>query len=278
MRLTIAVISVVLAANVASLAVLRDFPHPRHGYPDTPYLIFFMIGMVQTMLFTVWLSSAANDWRKAGLFLIYVGVATALHNALLYTHNPGQFNFIDWGSHLSGCVLRTALEVVACASLLWIGCYRKLTLQRCESEEAAPDLFRPMFSLKLVGILMTVLAVLLALGNKPFGLMAELVKLDFFSDAAGGTLEGATRAPALTLLCWSIFGPQIRWWGVLLSFALIILAVIVQQWYLVPKFLVSAGLIKHAGALAWVTLILILYRASGIRWSAIGTKAPTESL
>lgn len=270
MRLTAAVVAAFLLANAVTLFVIQDYVYPKHGYPNTPYRIFFAIGFAESMLVAAWLGTAKSNWRHLIWLLIYAVCATLFFLCMQWLH--GQSQFI--GNSLSLNALRhffaVGLGVIVCALPLAVICRRRLTLGRADDVHHIPELFRMVVSLKGIFFVVTVLAALLALGNKPFGLMKTLVESKSFSVICGRIVELATMSPVVVLACWSTFGPRIRWVGLALCFALGAIGEVVISWYLVGGGgSVSIGVFDKFLVVTLVLIPLILYRTAGVRWTEI---------
>jgi len=270
MRLTAAVLAAHLLTTIVTLIVIRDFRFPLHGYPHLPFRIFFAVGFSQLMLVAAWLGSAVTKWRQLSWLLVYVVIAAALFDCMQYIHNRGQYLLESSPMFIFMEIFSELLGTIACALPLLLLCRRRLVLKRSGNTNSVPQLFRPVFSLKLAAIVTTIFAALLALGNEPFGPLLPLLESEHFRQCGGRVVEGAGLAPAVVLACWSIFGCKIRWFGIALCFVLTTLGEVAIEWYLTGgggTFL--QGLFDKFLALVLFLIVLILYRIANVRWTAI---------
>jgi hypothetical protein len=266
-RQRVTTFAVIVALGVASgvnLLFVRGRQAPQHGYPDAEYLAFYGVWFAQIRLLAVWLA-LGHERFLTRLLVVALGVAalTVSFATLRTLHQPWNiesfFSFFE--------LVYTAGErwiVLAMASgLLTYLSWGNVALRRGDDAAPVGELFSSAYSLRILFLATTVVAVLLSIGNEPHPYVLARPRLSQF---IGTLTEGAESAVVVVVVCWAVFGRKAVWAKVVFTPAIVALGTVVTSWYSTYKPPLWTDLLCDIGAAVVLIGTLLLYRRLGYRW------------
>jgi hypothetical protein len=264
---TFAVVAALGVASGVNLHFLRGRQFPRHGYPDFEYLAFFVLWFAQSRLLAVWLALGRQRfWIRGVLACLGVAALTLSLTTMQTLHRPWDTATLFSSVELFWTAAGITIELAMTSGLL---CYLSLgnvILRRGKCADPVGELFRAAYSLRILLLAMTVVAVLLALGNDPHPYVLARPRLSKFI----GTLTAGTEsAVTVVVACWAAFGRKAVWAKVVFTPAIVALGTVVVNWYDIHNGPLWPDLLNELGAAIVLIGTLLVYRSLGYRWRPV---------